>query len=124
MAWTRSGLGAERRRHLGGFDDAEPAAGAGADEDDSPALAQRLRDDLDAVRDAFLLALDRRDDLAILVDDHVDDVGNGGFVDRETGGIDGFGRQRLATSIGASSALMVPYAGGCPVASAPGSRVD
>ena len=69
------GTGAERRRHLGRFDDAEPAAGAGADEDDPPALAQRLRDDLDAVRDAFLLALDRRDDLAILVDDHVDDVG-------------------------------------------------
>ena len=47
------------------------------------------------MRDAFLLALDRRDDLAILVDDHVDDVGNGGFVDRETGWIDGFGRQPL-----------------------------
>ena len=43
--------GAECRRHLGRFDDAEPAAGAGADEDDAAALAERLRDDLDALRD-------------------------------------------------------------------------
>ena len=43
----------------------------------------------------LFLAMDRGYDLAILVDDHVDDVGNGGLVDRETRGIDGFSRQPL-----------------------------
>ena len=47
--------GAERRRHLGGFDDPEAAAGAGTDEDNPAALAQGVRDDLDPVRDPFLL---------------------------------------------------------------------
>ena len=77
IACTSVGTGAERRRHLGRFEDAEPAAGAGADEDDAAALPQRLRDDLDADRDAILLALHRREHLAILVEHHVDDVGTG-----------------------------------------------
>ena len=45
---NRVGVGAERRRHLRRLDDAEPSAGAGADEDDAAALAQRLDDDVDA----------------------------------------------------------------------------
>ena len=52
--------------------------------------------------------------LAILVDDHVDDVGNGGFVDGETDGIDGFGRQRLPLRLGGVG-IDVPF-GGSPVA--------
>src|SRR3712207_7337119 len=41
---------AERRRHLGRFDDPEAAAGAGADEDEPSPFAQRLYHDLHAVR--------------------------------------------------------------------------
>ena len=84
---------AEGRRHLGGFDDAEPSAGAGADEDDAAALLERLGDDLDAVRDPLAFLVDGGDDLAVLVDHHVDDLGNGRLVERETDGVDGFGGQ-------------------------------
>ncbi len=65
---------AEGRRHLGRFDDAESSAGAGADEDEPSALAERLDDDLDAVRDPLLLFQDGGDDLPVLVHDHLDDV--------------------------------------------------
>ena len=68
-------VGAEGRRHLGGLEDAQPAARAGADEDQAAALAERLADDLDAERDALLLPGDRRDDLAVLVEHQVDDGG-------------------------------------------------
>ena len=59
------------------------------------ALAQRVRDDLDAVRDAFPFFLNGGDDLAILVEDHVDDVRDRGFVDGEADRVDGFGWQGL-----------------------------
>ena len=94
---------AERWRHLGGFYHAEPAARPGADEDHPPAFAQRLGDDLDAVRDLFLLLLDRRDDFAVLVDDHVDDVADRRLVDGEAGGIDLFGGKRLPLRRGSAS---------------------
>ena len=87
--------GAEGRRHLRRLEDAEPAAGAGADEDDAAALAQRLRDDVDADGDALLLALHRREHLAVLVQHALDDVGGGELVDGERGGVDGFGGKRL-----------------------------
>ena len=48
-----------------------------------PPLRSDLDDDLDAVRDLFLLLLDRRDDLAVLVDDQVDDVADRRLVDGE-----------------------------------------
>ena len=95
IAWTSVGSGAEGRRHLGRFEHAEPAAGAGADEDDPAALAQRLRDDLDADRDAILLALDRRQHLAVLVQHAFDDVGGRELVDGEGRRIDRFGGKRL-----------------------------
>ena len=56
---------------------------------------QRLRDDLDADRDAILLALDRREHLAVLVQHAFDDVGGGELVDGERGRIDLLGRKRL-----------------------------
>ena len=86
---------AEGRRHLGRLEHAEPAAGAGADEDDAAALPERLRDDVDADRDAILLALDGREHLAVFVQHAFDDVGGGELVDGERGGIDGFGGKRL-----------------------------
>ena len=39
-----------------------------------PPLRRAWRDDLDAVRDALFLLLNRGDDLAVLVDHHLDDV--------------------------------------------------
>ena len=42
-----------------------------------------------------LLALDRREHLAILIDHQVDDVVGGELVDAKAGGVDGFGRKRL-----------------------------
>ena len=58
-----------------------------------PPLRSDLGDDLDAVRDPLALLLHRRDDLAVLVDDHLDDVGDRRFVDGEADRIDGFSRQ-------------------------------
>src|SRR4029078_10249497 len=46
---------AEGGRHFGRFHDAEAPARAGADEDHAAPLAQRLRDDLDAVSDLLTL---------------------------------------------------------------------
>ena len=89
--WRR----AERWRHLGGFHHAQPATRPCADEDHAAALAQRLRDDLDAVRDLLFLFLDRGDHLAVLVDDQVDDVSDRRLVDREARGVDLFGGKRL-----------------------------
>ena len=66
MACTSVGRRAERRRHLGGFDDAEPAAGAGADEEHPAALLEGADDDLDAVRDALALPMHGGDDVAVL----------------------------------------------------------
>ena len=83
IAWTRSGLVPKVGGISADFEDAEAAAGAGADEDDAAALAQRLRDDLDADRDALLLALDRGEHLAVLVQHAFDDVGGGELVDAE-----------------------------------------
>ena len=83
MAWTSDGRRAEGRRHLGGLDHAEPAAGAGADEDHAAALLERLGDDLDAVRDPLFFLQDGGDDFPVLVDDHLDDVANGRLVDGE-----------------------------------------
>ena len=60
----------------------------GADEDDAAALPQRLGDDLHADRDALLLALDRGEHLAVLVQHPFDDVGGGELVDGERGGVD------------------------------------
>ena len=68
------GRRAERRRHLGRFDDAEPAARAGADEEQPAALLERAGDDLDAVRDALALPVHGGDDAAVLAADEVDDV--------------------------------------------------
>ena len=95
IAWTIAGEVPKVGGISAGLDDAEPAAGAGADEDDAAALAQRLGDDLDAVRDPLVLFLDRGDDLPILVDHHVDDVADRRLVDGEADRVDGFGRQGL-----------------------------
>ena len=89
------GAGAEGRRHLGRFEHAEAAAGAGADEDDAAALPQRLGDDVDADGDALLLALDRGEHLAVFVQHPFDDVGGGELVDGERGRVDGFGGKGL-----------------------------
>ena len=67
MACTSLRRRAERRRHLGGLDDAEAAARAGADEKHPAALLQRADDDLDAVRDALALLVHGRDDASIFV---------------------------------------------------------
>ncbi len=68
-------IGTERRRHLGRFDHAEPAARASSDEDDPPAFAERFDDDVDANGDARLLALNGREHLAVVVQHQLDDVG-------------------------------------------------
>ena len=49
------GIGAERRRHLRGLDDAEAAARAGADEHDASAFSQGLGADVGAERDPVAL---------------------------------------------------------------------
>ena len=124
--------GAERRRHLGGLDDAEPAAGAGADEEDAAAAAQRLCDDFHAVREAVALAVDRRHDLAVFGDHQVDDLADGRFVECR-------GCWGLIASVGSDSHLdcwdirnrlalprngadTIPHAPGCQIAAAWASR--
>ena len=92
---NRVRVGPERRRHLRRLDDAQPSAGAGADEDHAPALAQRFDDDVDADGDARLLALNRREHFAIVVQHQLDDVGRRRLVDAERRGIDGFGGELL-----------------------------
>ena len=57
------------------FEDTEPSAGAGADEDDAAVLAERLRDDVHADRDALLLTLDRSEHLAVFGEHSLHDVG-------------------------------------------------
>ena len=106
MACTIARRGAESRRYLGRLDDAEAAAGAGADEDDASALPQRLYDDFDAVRDALFFLLHGGDDLAVLVHHHVDDVAHRRLVDREADGVDGFGGQRLPLGSGRHVCLL------------------
>ena len=69
---------------------------------DAAALAQRLRDDLDAVRDLLLLLVHRGDDLAVLVHHHVDDVADRSLVDGETGGVDLLRWGATATSTGSA----------------------
>src|SRR5262249_33685105 len=86
---------AERRRHLGRFERAQTAAGTGAHEDDPAVLAQRLRDDVDADRDALFLPLDRREHLPILFEHFLDDVGYRLLVDGARRGIDGLRWTRL-----------------------------
>ena len=88
-------IGAERRRHLGRLEHAEPPARAGADEHDAAAATQALRDHVGAERDAVLLPLHRRDDATVFVHHQFDDVGGGELVDGERGGVDGFGGQEL-----------------------------
>ncbi len=87
--------GAEGRRHFRGFDHAQAAAGAGADEDDAAAFLEGLGHDLDPVGDPFLFLQHGADDFAVLVDDHLDDVANGSLVDGEGNRVDGFSRKRL-----------------------------
>ena len=94
-ALDQLGTGAEGRRHLGGLDDAEAAAGAGADEDDAPALAQRLRAHVGAERDAIALLLDGRQHAAVLGEHQVDDAAGVELVDGEGSGIDGLGGECL-----------------------------
>src|ERR1041384_4209304 len=72
-----------------------PTAGAGADEKHASLLPQRLRDDVDADRDALLLAADRVEHLAVLVQHPFDDVGGGELVDRERRRVDLLGGKRL-----------------------------
>ena len=86
---------AERRWHLGRFEHAEASAGTRADEDDPAPLAQSLGKQIGRKGDADLLALHRREDLAILADHEVDDVRGRGPIDGQAIGIDGLGRQRL-----------------------------
>ena len=74
MACTIVGIGAEGRRHLGGFEHTETAAGAGADKDDSAAFAECLREHVGAKGDAIALALHRRQHLAVFGQHQVDDV--------------------------------------------------
>ena len=95
IAWTSVGVGAEGGRHLGGLENPEPPAGAGADEDDPAALAQRRGDHLDADGDALALAPDRGQHLAVFVDHQVDDLVGGELVDAEARRVDCLRRKRL-----------------------------
>jgi hypothetical protein len=92
--------GTKRGRHFGGFHHAEPAARSRPNEDDAPAFLERLHDDLDSVGDSLLFLQDGRDDLAVFVDDNVDDVSDRNLVNRETGRINRFGRQGLPLRVG------------------------
>ena len=85
----------ERGRHFGRFQDAQSTARAGADEHDSSTLAQRAGDHLHADGDAFALAADGLQHLAIFIEHQVDDIVSGELVDAETERIDGFSGQRL-----------------------------
>src|SRR5207247_11048970 len=80
--------GADRGRHFGRLQHAEPPARAGADEDHAAAFAHRVRDDLDADGDALLFTLTGREHLAILVQHVFDDVSRGTRVDSECRRID------------------------------------
>ncbi len=81
--------------HLGGFENAETAARACADEDDAASLAERRRHHFDADRDALALTFDRLEHLAILVDHQIDEVVGVEFVDAKAEGVDGLGGERL-----------------------------
>ncbi len=89
------GIGAERGRHLRGFEDAEPAAGPGPDEDNAPVLPDRLGQHVGAKRDAIALPLHGRQHLAVFGDHEIDNATGREFVDRERGWIDRLGRQAL-----------------------------
>ena len=89
------GVGAKGGRHLGRFEDAQASAGAGAHEHDAAAMSERLRDDLDANRDALFLAVNRRQHLAVLVQHAFDDVGGGELVDVESLRVDGLGGKQF-----------------------------
>ncbi len=86
---------AERQRHLGGFDDAEPPAGPGADENQAAAGPKGAGDELDAVRDALALFVDGRNDFLVLLRHEIEDVENRHPVDPERRGVDGLCRQGL-----------------------------
>ena len=110
------GIGAEGRRHLGRFEHAKAAAGAGADEHQTPALPQRLADDFDAQRDSLLFLRNRRDDLAVFVDHEVDNRRRRELVNGQAGRIDRFGWQLLPlrldrhdeTSLRGKAGMLVP----------------
>ena len=86
---------AERRSHLGRFEDAEPAARPRADEDQAPSFLQRARDEVRGGRDAGLLPRHRRQDLAVLAQHQADHVFRGRLIHCQAGGVDGFGRKVL-----------------------------
>ncbi len=94
-ALDQLGIGPEGRRHLGGLDDAETAAGAGAHEHDPAALAQRLGAHVGAERDPVAFLLDGREHAAVLGEHQVNDAAGVELVDGERSGIDGLGGKRL-----------------------------
>ena len=94
------GIGAEGRGHLGGLDNAEAARGAGADEDDPAALAERLRAHVGAKRDAVAFLLNRRDHAAVFGEHQIHNAAGVELVDVEGIGIDGFSREGLPSRTG------------------------
>ncbi len=88
-------IGPEGGRHLGGFDDAQAAARAGAHEDDAAPLAEGLGEHVGADGDAVAFALHRDQDFLVFRQHHVDDAAGRLLVDGECGGVDGFRRQGL-----------------------------
>src|SRR6185503_11935164 len=82
-------------RHLGRLKDAQPAAGAGTDEDDAAVLAQRRRDHFHPDGDALAFAPHSVEHLAIFVEHQVNKVVSVELVDSETECVDSFGGEGL-----------------------------
>ena len=93
-------VGAEGRRHLGRLDDAQPAAGAGADEHQAAALAQGLGAHVGAERDAVALLLHRGEHAAVFGQHEVDNAAGVELVDVQRSGVNGFGGKRLPSRTG------------------------
>lgn len=80
-------------RALRRLDDAEPAAGACADEQEASAAAQRLRDETDGAGDRGQLAVDGADGLSVLVVHEPQEARDGQAIQVVAAGVGLFRRQ-------------------------------
>ena len=91
--WTRSGGDGEGGRALAGVEDAEAAAGSGADVEEASAAAESFDDGVDGAGDVGELGADSGGDGGVLVVDDAEHVEGGELVEVLGRGIAGFGEE-------------------------------
>ena len=84
----------EGGRALAGVEDAEAAAGAGADVEEAAAALEALGDGVDGAGDVGELGADGGGDGGVLVVDEAEHVEGGELVEVFAGGVAGFGEER------------------------------